>query len=60
MGLWNYRSEAIGHVWELVTLGCERPDDCKQLYEMALADPKNIDTLAMCILRLEPDLNMPT
>jgi len=44
MSLWNYRSEAIGHVWELVSLGCERPDDCKQLYEVALDDPKSIDT----------------
>ncbi|WP_128003398.1 MULTISPECIES: hypothetical protein [Piscinibacter] len=43
MSTWRYRDEAIGHVWEFVTLGYERPEERSILYEEALADHKRLE-----------------
>ena len=39
--IWRYRSEARGHVWELIEMGYDRPDDLKLLHASILHDPEN-------------------
>lgn len=44
MSAWTYRSEAIGHLWEFITLGHERQEGRALLYEAIHGDEARLDS----------------